>query len=144
VVGPDNQKADPFSRIRPESVDDLHCFCCYRDSSLFFYPTACPQFRGSAVQTESFEHTEQSETSNEIRAGAVSPQGRFFSTSTTHTCRGTTKKQSTQNTQFAHVLYLFLLPNVLLQLFVFVLTLRCHYCFCCRAPYRLQSVCQVL
>ncbi|HEY9120464.1 MAG TPA: hypothetical protein VIN33_11945, partial [Marinobacter sp.] len=47
TVGPDNQKADPFSRIRPESVDDLHCFCFYRDFSSFFCPTVNPQIQGS-------------------------------------------------------------------------------------------------
>ncbi|MET4027930.1 hypothetical protein ABIE59_003475 [Marinobacter sp. MBR-99] len=43
--------------------------------------------------------------------GAVPLQERFFSTSTTRTCLGTTKKQSTQNTQFACVLFLFLLMD---------------------------------
>jgi hypothetical protein len=43
TVGPDNQKADSFTRTRPESVDDLHCFCFYRDFSSFFYPTVNPQ-----------------------------------------------------------------------------------------------------
>ena len=57
---PENQKADPFSRIRPQSVDDLHCFCFCRDFSWFLYPTAYPHFRGiSAVQTESFEYIER-------------------------------------------------------------------------------------
>jgi hypothetical protein len=59
-----------------------------------------------------------------FQADAVSSGRRFFSTSTTHVCRGTTKKQSTQNTQFADVLFLFLLPDVVMQLFVFVLALR--------------------
>lgn len=36
---------------------------------------------------------------------------RFLSTSTSRTCRGTTKKHSTQNTQFACILFLFLLPD---------------------------------
>src|SRR5690554_143182 len=29
---PDNQKAGSRLRTRPESVDDLHCSCCCRDS----------------------------------------------------------------------------------------------------------------
>lgn len=75
---------------------------------------------------------------------AVSPGRRFFSTSTTRTCRGTPKKHSTQNTQFACTLFLFLLPGARAQLFVFVLALRCHFCFCCCALYRVQRPCQFL
>lgn len=140
---PDNQKADSFSRTRPESVDDLHCFCFCRDFSSFLYPTASPQnLEMSVVQTEGFEYTERSEASGKLRVHAASPGRRFFSTSTTRSCQGTPKKHSTQNTQFAHVLFLFLLLNVFLQLLVFVLTLRCHSCFCCCAPNRLQGMCQ--
>jgi hypothetical protein len=73
------------------------------------------------VQTESFEHSEQSKTSNESSVGAASPQGRFFSASLQLArAKGLPKKQSTQNTQFAHVLLLFLLLNVFPRLFVFI------------------------
>jgi len=145
MVGPDNQKADSFTRTRPESVDDLHCFCFYRDFSSFFYPTVNPQVQGfqeckrKALNTQSSQRHRASHWVN-----AVPPGRRFFSTSTTRTCRGTTKKQSTQNTQFAHVLFLFLLPNVFYSFLFLLLALRCHCCFCCCAPYRLQSVCQFL
>jgi hypothetical protein len=101
-----------------------------------------PNLEMSVVQTEGFEYTERSEASGKLRVHAASPGRRFFSTSTTRSCQGTPKKHSTQNTQFAHVLFLFLLLNVFLQLLVFVLTLRCHSCFCCCAPNRLQGMCQ--
>ncbi|QFS85698.1 hypothetical protein FIU96_02440 [Marinobacter sp. THAF39] len=51
--------------------------------------------------------------------GAVPLLERFFSTSTTRTCLGTTKKQSTQNTQFACILFLFLLLDA-----------HAAFCFC--------------
>ena len=103
-----------------------------------------PSSEMSVVQTEGFEYTERSVASGKSWVNAAAPGRRFLSTSTTRSCQGTPKKHSTQNTQFAYVLFLFLLMNVFLQLFVFVLALRRHSCFCCCALNRLQGLCQFL
>jgi len=93
-------------------------FC--RDSSDFSTPIA-PTVGDDLTQTESFEYTERSGTTGEL---SEQMQCRLDNDSSLHLqlarAEGTTKKQSTQNTQFAHVLFLFLLTNVSLQLFVFV------------------------
>ena len=100
---------------------------------------ASQQCKRKALNTQSSQRHRASHWVN-----AVPPGRRFFSTSTTRTCRGTTKKQSTQNAQFAYVLLLFLLPNASCSFLFLLLALLCHSCFCCCAPNRLQSVCQFL
>jgi len=122
---PENQKADPFSRIRPESFDDLRCSCFCRDYSVFSTPLCFPKPGEKAMQTESFEYRERSGHRAGHRVNAVSPGRRFFcSTSTTRTCQGTTKKHSTQNTQFARLLFLFLLLKASCSFLFLLLALR--------------------
>ena len=57
-----NQKADPFSRIRPQSVDDLLLFLLLSGFFLVLVPhCASPKPVISVVQTESFEYSGWSE-----------------------------------------------------------------------------------
>ena len=78
-------------------------FC--RDSSDFSTPIA-PTVGDDLTQTESFEYTERSGTTGEL---SEQMQCRLDNDSSLHLqlarAEGTTKKQSTQNTQFAHVLF---------------------------------------